>query len=143
MSDIIQCFGLLHHSYAYDTQLYITIEKWDYFTNKLSDIESCVSEIELCMERNMLKLNDDKTECIVLKSKHNTISFAGANVHVGGTVMGVSSRITFNQTLSMPWAMYKGVRECLVLSTFNWTKNGCVTFQVRPPNGINSVSWVK
>ena len=61
MSDIIHRFGLLHHSYADDTQLYITIKKQD----KLSDIEQCVSEIKLWMNRNMLKLNDDKTEFIV------------------------------------------------------------------------------
>ena len=106
VSDIIQRFGLLHHSYADDTQLYITIKKKDYFTDKLSDIESCVSEIKLWMERNMLKLNDDETEFIVFKSKHNTNSFTGANVQVGGTAVEVSSKlrnlgVTFNQTLSM------------------------------------------
>ena len=60
VSYIIQRFGLLHHSYADDTQLYITIEKKDYFTDNLSDIKNCVLEIKL-MERNMLKLNGDKT----------------------------------------------------------------------------------
>lgn len=106
VSDIIRRFGLLHHSYADDTQLYITIKKKDSFTDKLSDIESCVSEIKLWMERNMLKLNDDKTEFIVFKSKHNTSSFAEANFQVGGAAVEVSSRIrnlgvTLDQTLSM------------------------------------------
>ena len=60
MSDIIQRFDLLHHSCADDILLYI--EKKDSFTDKLSHIESCVSEIKLWMEHNMLKQNGDKTE---------------------------------------------------------------------------------
>ena len=56
--------------------------------------------------RNMLKLNDDKTEFIVFKSKHNVNTFAEQNVQVGGTRVGISSKIknlgvTFDQTLSM------------------------------------------
>ena len=51
-------------------RLYIAIEKKDYFTDKLYDIESFVSEIKLWMKRNMFNLYDDKTEyCIVLKSE--------------------------------------------------------------------------
>ena len=38
MSDIIHRIGLLHHSYADDTHLYITIKKKD-CNDKLSDIE--------------------------------------------------------------------------------------------------------
>ena len=52
---IIHNYDLVFFIYADNTQLKYS------FTNKLSDIESCVSEIKLCMERNMLKLNDDKT----------------------------------------------------------------------------------
>ena len=106
VSDIIHRFGLLHHSYADDTQLYITIKKQDCFADKLSDIEQCVSEIKVWMSHNMLKLNDDKTEFIVFKSKHNVNTFAEQNVQVGGTRVGISSKIknlgvTFDQTLSM------------------------------------------
>ena len=43
VSDIIQRFGLWHHSYADDTQIYITIKQQDCFASKLSDMEMCVS----------------------------------------------------------------------------------------------------
>ena len=66
VSDIIHHFGLLHYSYADDTQLYITIKKHNYFADRLSDIEHCVSESKVWMNRNMLKLSDDKTEFITL-----------------------------------------------------------------------------
>ena len=71
VSDIIQRHGLSHHSYADDTQLYMTMDHsnsdwWD----GLARIELCVSEIREWMNQNMLKLNDDKTELIVFKSKY-------------------------------------------------------------------------
>ena len=76
VSDIIQRFGLLHHSYADDTQIYITIKNQDCLASKLSDMERCVSDIKVWMKCNMLKLNDYKTEFIVFKSKHNANTFA-------------------------------------------------------------------
>ena len=62
VSDIIQRHGLSHHSYANDTQLYMTMDHsnnnwWD----GLSRIQVCVSEIREWMSQNMLKLNDAKT----------------------------------------------------------------------------------
>ena len=51
----------------------------DCFANKLSDMERCVSEIKVWMKCNMLKLNDDKTEFIVFKSKHNANAFAASS----------------------------------------------------------------
>ena len=58
------------------------------------------------MNRNILKLNDDKTKLIVFKSKRNVNTFAEQNMQVGGTVVGISSKIKnlgviFDQTLSM------------------------------------------
>ena len=71
VSDIIQRHGLSHHSYADDTQLYMTMDHsnndwWD----GLARIELCVSEIREWMNQNMLELNDDKTELIVFASKY-------------------------------------------------------------------------
>ena len=71
VSDIIQRHGLSHHSYADDTQLYMTM---DHSNNNWRDglprIQLCVSEIREWMNQNMLKLNDDKTELIVFTSKY-------------------------------------------------------------------------
>ena len=70
VSDIIQQYGLSHHSYADVTQLYMTMDhsnndRWD----DLVHIELCVSEIREWMNQNLLKLND-KTELIVFISKY-------------------------------------------------------------------------
>ena len=66
VSDIIQRHGLSHHSYADDTQLYMTMDHSNNdWRDGLARIELCVSEIREWMNQNMLKLNDDKTELIV------------------------------------------------------------------------------
>ena len=65
VSDIIQRHGLSHHSYADDTQLYMTMDHSNNnWRDGLARIQLCVSEIREWMNQNMLKLNDDKTELI-------------------------------------------------------------------------------
>ena len=66
VSDIIQWLVLCHHSYAYDTQLYVTMDH----SNHNLRYALCVSEIKEWMKHNMLKLNDDKTKLIVCTSKY-------------------------------------------------------------------------
>ena len=64
--DIIQRHGLSHHSYADDTQLYMTMDHSNHnWWDGLARIQLCVSEITEWMNQYMLKLNDDKTELIV------------------------------------------------------------------------------
>ena len=71
VSDIIQRHGLSHHSYADDTQLYMTMDHSNNdWRDGLARIELCVSEIREWMNQNMLNLNDDKTELIMFTSKY-------------------------------------------------------------------------
>ena len=41
----------------------------------------------------MLRLNDDKTEFIVFKSKHNANTFTEKSVQIGGTEVDISSKV--------------------------------------------------
>ena len=94
VSDIIQRHGLSHHSYADDTQLYMTM---DHSNNNWRDglacIQSCVSEIKEWMNQNMLKLNDDKTELIVFTSKYKHNLFNGLSITIRDTVVDCSSQV--------------------------------------------------
>ena len=84
VSNIIQRFGSLYHSYA-DTQFYNASEKNYSFVINISDIEILyVRDKKIWMERNMSKLNDKKTQVIVFKSYHNVNLFARANVDICG-----------------------------------------------------------
>ena len=61
------------HIYADDTQLYIPFSTNNdmEFTNSITKIEECLSDIDKWMSINRLKLNKDKTELLYLFSKYN------------------------------------------------------------------------
>ena len=103
-SDIIQWHGLSHHSYAEDTQLYMTL---DHSNNDwLTRNALCVSEIREWMNQNRLKLNDDKTGLIVLTSKYKQDLYNDVSIRNGGTVVVCSSQVRdlgviFDRVLSL------------------------------------------
>ena len=118
VSDIIQRHGLSHHSYADDTQLYMTM---DHFNNDWRDglarIELCVSEIREWMNKNMLKLNDDKTELIVFASKYRHDLYNDLSITIGDTVVDCSSQVKdlgviFDRVLSLRQHVSYTSRAC-------------------------------
>ena len=80
IADIINLHSLQYHLYADDSQLYISF-KTDCFADLAqakSSVELCVKDIDWWMTTNMLKLNQEKTELIVISSKFRpkpTISY--------------------------------------------------------------------
>ena len=93
VSDIIQRHGLSHHSYADDTQLYMTMHHSNnHWRHGLARIELCVSEIREWMNQNLLKLNDDKTELIVFASKYKHDLYNDLSITIGDTVVDCSSQ---------------------------------------------------
>ena len=68
---IIQRDGLTYHLYADDTQLYMAFKPSD-VTSKcetISRIEACVADIRIWINDNFLKLNDDKTELLIITTR--------------------------------------------------------------------------
>ena len=73
VSTIIRCHGLNYHNYADDVQIYMSFDP-----NEPGDaacaifkITSCVEELRVWLMKNMLKLNDSKTEFFIAASSHN------------------------------------------------------------------------
>ena len=81
---IVDKFGLSHHIYADDTQAYTIIKPTDNFDATASTIESCVSEIKIWMNSNLLKLNDDKFEFIIFHPKHRSLPRDELSISIQG-----------------------------------------------------------
>ena len=65
---IIQSHGLMYHIYADDTQVHCPFNITDP-TPSLKKLELCIADIRSWMLQNQLKINDDKTEFLIITSK--------------------------------------------------------------------------
>ena len=69
IGNIVRRHNFSFHLYADDTQIYFAFKPHDSRQNILR-IQSCIEDIRLWMRDNFLKLNDSKTEFLVIGSKH-------------------------------------------------------------------------
>ena len=62
LSQLISSFkNIIHHLYAEDTQIYITITP-ENATTAILDLQSCLESVQSWMDSSKLKLNPDKNE---------------------------------------------------------------------------------
>ena len=65
LRNIVCKYNLSYHSYADDTQLYMSFKPSQKDADTcISCLEDCIRDIRLWMKQNFLKLNDDKSEFI-------------------------------------------------------------------------------
>ena len=69
--DMIQSYDVEFNEYADDMHLYVSFKSGADEDKGLKQIQECIAAVKTWMERNWLKLNDDKTEFIVLVSLAN------------------------------------------------------------------------
>jgi hypothetical protein len=110
--------GIDLHLYADDTQLYIGCRLQDHEASK-QQLESCIAEVRQWMADNMLKLNDDKTEYLVIGSRHmlRQVPESLLSIQVGDkTIAAVSSArnigVMVDSTLSMEQQVTNVCRAC-------------------------------
>ena len=84
LGDIIRKHVFKFHMYADDCQLY---SSFTMSTNEaVSSMQMAIDDIRAWYATNMLKLNDDKTETLVIGSKYRTIPKL-PDLNVGSTVI--------------------------------------------------------
>ena len=108
-SHIILRHGLQHHSYVDDTQIYNQCENnVEARSEAMAKLENCISDICIWMKTNALKLNEDKTECIIFSTckdpVYMTLLAGTQSVKSQDTVKVLSvelgSKMTLNQQIS-------------------------------------------
>ena len=67
---IIDSHSIIHHSYADDLQLQMSAPP-DRISELLHSMQSCISDVKAWATANMLKLNDSKTELMLVTSKRS------------------------------------------------------------------------
>ena len=100
---IVNTHLLSHHSFSDDNQLYIT-EPASEISNLVSSTQSCISQLKSRMTVNKLKLNEDKTEIILISSPKSNLTLP-SSVDLNGCSITISSSVrnlgvTFDQSLS-------------------------------------------
>ena len=60
------------HIYADGTQLYVPFKPEDY-NSTMENLKACIGDMRTGLTDNNLKLNDDKTEFIVIGQKHHLV----------------------------------------------------------------------
>jgi len=68
LNSLISLFGLNHHIYAYDTQLFISFQATKFIDN-ISCLQTWLGSIADCMTSNLLCFNSSKTEFLLLGFK--------------------------------------------------------------------------
>ena len=94
VADIIKSHNVMCHLYADDTQLYVSFKlgSGDLLSSAKSSIEICVQEINDWMIFNGLKLNEEKTELLLLRLRYRP-STSLEFVRVGDEIAHPSSSV--------------------------------------------------
>ena len=102
LSDIARKYGISHHFYADDAQLYLELR------NAASEecLQSCVTEFRSWMIVNQLKVNDDKTEILLVGSKFSQKKRSNISFNVGNETVYSSEKVKnlgviFDNSLTM------------------------------------------
>ena len=107
LSAIIDSHSIIHHSFADDLQLQMSAPP-DRISELLHSIQSCTSDVKAWASANMLKLNDNKTELMLVTSKRTkpihslptSITIGNAQIHLKQSVKNLGPTLDCHLTMN-------------------------------------------
>ena len=76
---IIKKHNLSYHFYADDSQLYLSVKPTN-INDLVFSLENCISEVKDWMSKNKLKLNDEKTEVVLVNPKKYDVNISSLKI---------------------------------------------------------------
>uniref|UniRef100_A0A8C4RJ50 Reverse transcriptase domain-containing protein n=1 Tax=Erpetoichthys calabaricus TaxID=27687 RepID=A0A8C4RJ50_ERPCA len=115
LGSIIRKHNVNFHSYADDTQLYLSFKSNE--VSPMWSLISCVSELKEWMNKNNLSLNTDKTEMLIVggnDADHNNIlsSFNSMGIPVNFTESARNLGVIFDSSMSFKAHITKLSKTC-------------------------------
>ena len=115
LAGLLEAHGIDYHFYADDTQVYIQIDSVMDIKDKIS---SLLRDIKMWMTKRKLKLNDGKTEIIIVKgnlrsdvaAEFGTFELAGAHLHPALSVRNLG--VIFDSSLNFKDHISSVVKSC-------------------------------
>lgn len=106
LSDIFAKWGVSFHSYADDTQIYVPFQPGVDEDQVLRKLINCINEVRIWMAKFFLKLNDDKTDFILIGNNCFLSKVSTEYLTVGDHLVPVSDSVknigaSFDSSLSM------------------------------------------
>ena len=92
LGHVIREYDMSFHTYADDTQIYIAF-KPDEADITIQRLEQCITKIRTWMIESKLKLNDDKSEFILISSPHNKKKFDNLSIHIGPEIVSATNSV--------------------------------------------------
>jgi hypothetical protein len=108
--------GVSIHLYADDTQLYVSCDP-DNIESATACMEACIEEIRQWMHENHLKLNDSKTEFLIIGTKHQLSQLGDVSIKIGDEAIPSTSSarnigVMFDAEMNMKEQVSQITRSC-------------------------------
>ena len=111
ISKIFHKHGISYYCYADDIQLYLSFQPTlSSLTSVVAKLETCLQDLKTWLVSNGLKLNDDKSEFLLLGSK---FFYASKNCHVTSILVAL---VSLRPKRPVIWGLYS-IRKCLFAIT--------------------------